>query len=784
MIVQEDNEEDELYEFDVSDYQNPLDRLTPSRLKAFGAIRTHFTAFINEVKTDGQANSTGVIIPDDIATFQQVMKQEEQEFSRRGTAYKPLYLTERFVGCFFNFLEKKNLRGSTMVGYISSFRGLLKYELGVLYPLANKSSEEYWKNMKKSTKALAEANGLGSKDRTVAMRIDDLKLLTEMLWEENTAESLQKRALLSLQWQILGRINETGVTMDNFEFYRNGDDISCLSVKVRRSKVSATSFILSVLHPTSFVHCFHHALGSWILMDRVYESLFMEHVSADTNASKFMGTILKEGVNKARDRGLNILEGMTSHSVRHGAATYLNLMDGVNGADINRRGGWLAGESLGTNHYVSYGLYQNPDLRLARHLSEWKKPHLTVGKSPQYKWLPEELVMEVKGYIQNMLGTTLNNMEGMLELLGLNLIMHYNKVKESYGNHLVCKLMERAAIEITKESATGIEKLKKWSEILTQRFKTENLLSSELPASPSSSIIQSFDKIDEKQSILGERCNYLAQEVVDIKDRMNAIDNSVKTDNAKLLSKMEEMGTTLKQLLNSFQQFTQSGTVVVNAGVDPPQQNIVPWYQLNPNNNNGGSVKRNKRKLDSECYSERVVVPEMDKLTAGKLFSQWYNTQLYKAVNNYQELKELPDKERNALETYIMVVYYSKCLLPDGTRITAKPAPDCDEALKVWQQKILEWSGAISVQWEKLLQANRKDEMKRNPAKKMKNTTLNAYVSCVKKLIPVLKQKKLFDFTKNGVVDEATPDFMRYETMTHKVYNRRVFENIEVMETN
>lgn len=143
------------------------------------------------------------------------------------------------------------------------------------------------------------------------------------------------------------------------------------------------------LHAHDWRICPIHSLGCLLLLhlpsDELVANLFTMFPSKDKtrepteptgDVSTINGLLRKLKARTTKE----LTEGLTSHSFRHGAATMLAEVDGIELQDVIQRGNWSMSSINKVFTYI--GWLGKGDMRAARSLAGWTSPFVG-GKVPQ-----------------------------------------------------------------------------------------------------------------------------------------------------------------------------------------------------------------------------------------------------------------------------------------------------------------------------------------------------------------------------------------------------------------
>lgn len=147
-----------------------------------------------------------------------------------------------------------------------------------------------------------------------------------------------------------------------------------------RSKTSSVQSLKLTLHANDWRICPIHSLGCLLLLhlpsDELVPNLFTMFVDKDGEVA-VINTLLRKLATKVAG---NLTEGLTSHSFRHGGATMLAEVDGIELQDVIQRGNWSMSSVNKVFTYI--GWLAKGDMRSARSLAGWISP-FSGGEVPQ-----------------------------------------------------------------------------------------------------------------------------------------------------------------------------------------------------------------------------------------------------------------------------------------------------------------------------------------------------------------------------------------------------------------
>jgi hypothetical protein len=632
-------------------------------------------------------------------------------------------ITEEMIGKFGGYLEdvKKFNNIGTVLYYVSGLRAILEQGLGYNHSLfQGRFFARLRENMEKSY-------GLKGKKKTKkkAMTINDFKCFCKILFERNTTKSLMDRALITMQWQIIGRINETFIRVEDVEGLQNGD-LNGILLNIKRHKTGNEMKLIVVPHPTDYRSCMIHALASWVLLGKVMSAMIFPRVFVGKECgSNYTNKMLEELRTEAINRGCIITEGLKSHSVRKGGASYLNSLEGINQEDIKRRGGWKIEKKDRVNLYIEY--FEANDFRIAKSLSEWGKTKFG-GQAYQLEWIPENERLSFLTYSNRLIGFC--GFDDFTQLrLTMSLLHYYNEIKEAFPSHTIIRIME------SKDTKS---KLEEWSATVKSRFRQINYIDCLDSSSKGGPLYDQLEEILTNQRIM--------------QSKTETIEDVLHKVSSRLESKMESILTGVVEAVASVSITSElpiaQSTQIERAAIIPAMFNPRPMTRE-------AGVLRNE-----------ISLPASDKLEVSTLFSQWYIMELYK-INP----ANLTAKEEENFNHYKEVLAYSKCLLPAQSTIPMKPTDSA--GIKQWQKEITSMGIQVNDEWKKLREEYKPtlEPQPIQPDKKKRKTNYNPTISNVRKLRPQLQScGVVFDFTRT--IDDVTPVEMKYESVKHRRYNR------------
>jgi hypothetical protein len=474
------------------------------------------------------------------------------------------------------------------------------------------------------------------------MQRRDMEVSCTLLIKRNNDQALMDRALLCIQWQLIGRISEAAAlkTMD-LNVIENA--MTCF---IARSKTTTDQNLMVFPHPRSYFYCPIHALASWCMVSRSRGNIFPA-VRIGDGVSKHMNLLLTKLTEEAEQNQMYITSCMTSHSTRSGAATALHIRKECNKLDIDRRGGWST-DNNPSNRYMRTTDYL--DGILGKALSGWESSMIEDGGiNVEIQHLPF-ISSSLKTYSLNLFGTT-DLVDPVRELFCLNLLMYYNQLKAEYPGHIICQYMERCMTEST---------LKDWSTQVMDKFKQLNRFISE-EASISTVPIA-------LQPVLQNQLKLSTQ--VESQDKILL----------NLCAMVNQMSTQQQFLMNFLQNGFQPPIPLspVPASSTPIERpTVIPQMFL-------------PRQPQPITHS----LPSAKSLEVERLFILWYDTEMHTyTINNDNSQLEL-------MESYKFVIAHSKCLLKSGTQILPRPT-EANE-LKIWQTSIVSLGKQVTEGWLQL----------------------------------------------------------------------------------
>lgn len=112
------------------------------------------------------------------------------------------YFTKELVGKFFGYLCKEGIKTSTIKAYLSSFKGILQEKIG-----ERNFRDDWWAHLRANIKGV----NINQDDEGAALLMEyrDFTTFCKLLIKRDDHDSIMNRALLHLQWQCVGRIDET-----------------------------------------------------------------------------------------------------------------------------------------------------------------------------------------------------------------------------------------------------------------------------------------------------------------------------------------------------------------------------------------------------------------------------------------------------------------------------------------------------------------------------------------------------------------------------------------------
>jgi hypothetical protein len=564
-------------------------------------------------------------------------------------AHSPQTFTDDFVGKFVDYIYKKaNLTSSlTMDSYISQFKAML-LDNGMTSD-HHLFKSEYFGKLSKKLRQTYFADGY-TRDEAPSMEIEDLTTFCRFLIEKNEYFGLMDRALLCVQWQMIGRISEA-VILKTTDLKMAGE---ILRIHIGRSKTTVAQTLVVFPHPNDFYACPFHALASWILVSKAEGKLFPSSKVTEEGACKYTNNLLRELTAEAMEKEIRVTRDMTSHSTRTGASTYLHMRSDIcNDLDIERRGGWSVNAKASARYFRTTN---RADVLLGKVLSGWDDIYLDPKKDHGGKVVSiESLPFDdgIRTYVLHLFGTTDLDQE-LKEKFCLVLLLHYNHFKALFPRHILCVCMESTVSESV---------LKDWSDKVMDRYKQINKLSKPESSAFSAESPEVLQPI--LQPILQNQLQLSAQ--YDHQEKMLL----------QLGCLMKDMKDTQKELIERMNMGIPC--VAPQPSGTPPRPVVIP-----------------EMFFPKPRQEPTHKLPEAKSLDAAKLFLLWFDSELHK----YEIRKEHPQYE--LMEAYKQVVAHSKCFLDPGTIIIPKPTnPD---ELKLWQEQIVSWSKKISARWTDLKQ--------------------------------------------------------------------------------
>lgn len=271
------------------------------------------------------------------------------------------------LGKYASYLiEVEGFTQNTALCYISNAKGRLK-EKGVQIM----DGQEYGRLRRQIKRKSAQVEGPRSTKRADPISVEDLLKICKFLLQIGDYESLVARALLILQFQVMGRITEcTQTVLSDIHF---NSRMGALEIDWARSKTAATAKYNIFVEAMHFERDFFHALATMLLMkDHIDLKLFALIPDSPT---QYLNKLLKSICEQ-----LQIEKDIKTHSSRRGASTHAASDPQIQPHWIAERGSWLM-DSINRVFLYIQSTTTN-DARVARSLSCWKDVN-SVGFPPK-----------------------------------------------------------------------------------------------------------------------------------------------------------------------------------------------------------------------------------------------------------------------------------------------------------------------------------------------------------------------------------------------------------------
>ena len=292
--------------------QNLTELIGDSKATKRVTVTNHFNAFWNKYKDsfmneEMKAEAANPMITD--------VYQLSEEFVRK-------YCKELF-GYFADYMRTDaNLMWQSNMNYISGLKSLLiaKYS-----ELSEKLSQPWYTNLRRQITQVyfnaTSASGANLQDHAVRMTDADYTALCEWLVDENNINCVRDRALLTIQWQIFGRIAEMlGLSYDHLAYVENRllfNTYIILSAFIR-TKSSTYQDLHLFIHYNNWKKCFYNALGSYIMLFPHSGNIFVTNANALTTYMNQTIQHASEDINAHPDEYHEVNAKLTSHSIRSG----------------------------------------------------------------------------------------------------------------------------------------------------------------------------------------------------------------------------------------------------------------------------------------------------------------------------------------------------------------------------------------------------------------------------------------------------------------------------------
>jgi hypothetical protein len=164
------------------------------------------------------------------------------------------YFTKEIFGLFTHYLldDLKVKKCQTALGYLSKIKCQIERDMDL-----DLEKKKWYSDLRSkiTTHYLTIASREGTKlvDSAPTMTERDLELMCGCLLDRGTREDLESRALLSWQWQSLGRISEISRVKCADIKPKNSTHIrGCISTTLTRMKTGVQQDLLMFLHASSY----------------------------------------------------------------------------------------------------------------------------------------------------------------------------------------------------------------------------------------------------------------------------------------------------------------------------------------------------------------------------------------------------------------------------------------------------------------------------------------------------------------------------------------------------
>jgi hypothetical protein len=264
------------------------------------------------------------------------------------------------LGKYASYLiDVEGFTQNTALCYISNAKGRLKEKgIEIMDP------REYGRlrgQIKRKSEEVSRIEGRKSTKCADPISIEDLFKICQFLLQCGDYDSLVARALIILQFQVMGRISEcTQTVLSDLHF---NSRMGALEIDWARSKTAATAKYNIFVEAMHFERDFFHALASMLLMkDHIDLKLF---ATIPDSPAQYLNNLLKSICEQ-----LQIEKDIKSHSSRRGASTHAASDPQIQPHWIAERGSWLL-DSINRAFLYIQSTTTN-DARVARSLSCWK----------------------------------------------------------------------------------------------------------------------------------------------------------------------------------------------------------------------------------------------------------------------------------------------------------------------------------------------------------------------------------------------------------------------------
>lgn len=391
------------------------------------------------------------------------------------------------------------------------------------------------------------------------------------------------------------------------------------------------------------------------------------------------------------DLPAEVTHGLTSHSIRHGAANFLQESVHVNISQIADRGYWEFTTNK-INLYTKGSL--EGDLVVARALSEWPRPDVGGGLLTMWSavFKPGTIDFQLfNAYVTGLFGTFQCLKDSNLPpILVSILVLHYKDVLLQYPQSIIVRTM-RAALRFLPLPHNMESTLLKWSTMLSHRFHQDNDQYLELQATSSaSSFVANVSEIVDglTRRILPEISNSIHQQFEHAQrqliQKVALVDSHVMEMNQALaqiinLSNCANNGGSFLQpsssslLHSSSAQTTEEGNRGVNsifaAGEDGRRRRGGGLTTAPPTTNNlFGLMSSSHLAVNVSDNYLSAYGNSLKSLELQDVWYQWYDNQLFRC-------NPVPNTPRKDFWNRLCkIIAYMKHFTPQNARISRPPS--------------------------------------------------------------------------------------------------------------